>query len=134
MASRTPRADTDPPDRVSLTMWTSAHAETFVLTARTEVTDPMLTFGQRHLRTILAQYVAHHNGPRPPRPDHPVAGLSPGTDQTPAHPRRPPQRIREGRIKAKVSTSGRVLAPHRVSGSGASPSTDMRKAGPATRA
>jgi hypothetical protein len=32
----------------------NAYAERFVLTARTEVTDRMLTFGQRHLRTILA--------------------------------------------------------------------------------
>ncbi len=64
-------------------MWSNAHAERFVLTARTEVTDPMLIFGQRHLRTILAQYVTHYNGPRPhrsrqlrpPRPDHPVADL-----------------------------------------------------------
>jgi hypothetical protein len=36
-----------------------------VLTARTEVTDRMLIFGQRHLRTILAQYEAHYNGRRP---------------------------------------------------------------------
>ena len=43
----------------------------------------MLTFGQRHLRTILAEYEAHYNGRRPhcsrqlrpPRPDHPVADL-----------------------------------------------------------
>ena len=62
----------------------NAYAERFVLTARTEVTDRMLIFGQRHLRTILAQYAAHHNGrrphrsrqPHPPRPDHPVADLS----------------------------------------------------------
>jgi putative transposase len=55
-----------------------------VLTARTEVTDQMLVFGQRHLRTILAQYAAHHNGRRPhrsrqlrpPRPDHPAADLT----------------------------------------------------------
>ena len=67
IASRTPRVDTDPPDRVSLTMWSSAYAERFVLTARAEVTDPMLIFGQRHLRTILAQYVAHYNGRRPHR-------------------------------------------------------------------
>ena len=41
-------------------------------------------FGERHLRTILAQYQAHYNGRRPhrsrqlhpPRPDHPVADLS----------------------------------------------------------
>ena len=67
---RSPRAD--------------CYAERFVLTARTEVTDQMLIFGERHLQTILAQYAAHYNGRRPhrsrqlrpPRPDHPVADLS----------------------------------------------------------
>ena len=62
----------------------NAYAERFVLTARKEVTDRMLIFGERHLRTILAQYEAHYNGRRPhrsrqlcpPRPDHPIADLS----------------------------------------------------------
>jgi putative transposase len=62
----------------------NAYAERFVLTARTEVTDRMLIFGERHLRTILAEYETHYNGRRPhrsrqlrpPRPDHPVADLS----------------------------------------------------------
>ena len=62
----------------------NAFAERFVLTARTEVTDRMLIFSERHLRTVMAQYEAHYNGrcPRrsrqlhPPRPDHPVADLS----------------------------------------------------------
>ena len=62
----------------------NCYAERFVLTARTEVTDRMLIFGQRHLRTVLSQYEAHYNGRRPhrsrqlrpPRPDHPVADLS----------------------------------------------------------
>src|SRR5260221_11594152 len=40
----------------------NAYAERFVLTARTEVTDRMLIFGQRHLRTILTQYEAHYKG------------------------------------------------------------------------
>ena len=61
----------------------NCYAERFVLTARSEITDRMLIFGQRHLRTILAQYEAHYNGRRPhrsrqlrpPRPDHPVADL-----------------------------------------------------------
>ena len=56
-----------------------------MLTARTEVTDQMLIFGERHLRSILAEYEAHYNGRRPhrsrqlhpPRPDHPVADLPP---------------------------------------------------------
>ena len=52
-------------------------AERFVLTVRTEVTDRMLIFGERHLRRVLAVYAAHYNGRRPhrslklrpPRPD-----------------------------------------------------------------
>ena len=39
-------------------------AERFVLTARTEVTDRLLIFGQRHLRTVLAGYEAHYNARR----------------------------------------------------------------------
>ena len=55
-----------------------------MLTARTEVTGQMLIFGERHLRTVLAQYEAHYNGRRPhrsrqlhpPRPDHPTVDLT----------------------------------------------------------
>jgi transposase InsO family protein len=62
----------------------NAYAERFVLTARTELTDRILIFGQRHLRTVLAQYETRYNGRRPhrsrhlrpPRPDHPLADLS----------------------------------------------------------
>jgi len=62
----------------------NAFAERFVLTARTEVTDRMLIFGERHLRSVLADYETHYNGRRPhrgrqlhpPRPDHPVADLT----------------------------------------------------------
>jgi putative transposase len=51
-----------------------------VLTTRTEVTGPMLIFGERHLRSVLARYETHYNGQRPhrscqlhpPRPDHPA--------------------------------------------------------------
>ena len=38
-----------------------------MLTARTELTDRMLIFGERHLRTVLAGYVRHYNGCRPHR-------------------------------------------------------------------
>ena len=55
-------------------------AERFVLTVRTEVTDRMSIFGERHLHRVLAGYAAHYNGRRPhrsltlrpPRPDAPV--------------------------------------------------------------
>jgi putative transposase len=33
-----------------------------VLTATTELTDRILIFGERHLRTVLAQFGAHYNG------------------------------------------------------------------------
>jgi transposase InsO family protein len=55
-------------------------AERFVLTVRTELTDRMLIFGERHLRQTLATYAAHYNTRRPhralqlhpPRPESPV--------------------------------------------------------------
>ena len=36
-------------------------AERLVLTVRTELTDRMLIFGERHLRRVLAEYTAHYN-------------------------------------------------------------------------
>jgi len=55
-----------------------------VLTARTEVTDRTLIFGERHLRAVMSEYETHYNGRRPhrsrqlhpPRPDHPAADLT----------------------------------------------------------
>ena len=51
-----------------------------MLTARKEVTDRMLIFGERHLRQVLAGYAGHYNAARPhralrlrpPRPTAPV--------------------------------------------------------------
>ncbi len=58
----------------------NAYAERFVLTARTEVTDRIPIFGERHLRRTLDEYARHYNGRRPhrsldlrpPRPDRPT--------------------------------------------------------------
>jgi putative transposase len=55
-------------------------AERLVLTVRTELTDRMLIFSERHLRRVLAAYAAHYNTQRPhralqlrpPRPEVPV--------------------------------------------------------------
>jgi len=55
-------------------------AERLVLTIRTELTDRMLIFGERHLRRVLTAYAAHYNMRRPhralrlrpPRPQVPV--------------------------------------------------------------
>ena len=56
------------------------YAERLVLTVRTDLTDRMLIFGERHLRRTLALYGAHYNARRPhralqlrpPRPEPPV--------------------------------------------------------------
>jgi hypothetical protein len=66
-------------------------AERFVLTARTELTDHILIFSERHLQAVLAQYAAHYNGRRPhraqqlrpPRPDHPIPDLDQGIRRRP---------------------------------------------------
>jgi transposase InsO family protein len=55
-------------------------AERFVLTVRTELTDRMLIFGERHLRRILTAYTAHYNTERPHRalqlrPPHPLSPI-----------------------------------------------------------
>ena len=99
----------------------NAYAERFVLTARTEVTDRMLIFGERHLRRILAEYEAHYNGRRPhrscqlrPPPARPARRRSlPAANQAPGYPRRPHPRIPASRVKAQVKVSCRVLEPHR---------------------
>jgi len=54
-------------------------AERAVLTIRTEVTDRMLIFGERHLRSVLAHYAAHYNRQRP----HRALQLRPPRPQTP---------------------------------------------------
>jgi putative transposase len=59
-------------------------AERFVLTARTELTDRILIFGERHLQAVLARYRAHYNYRRPhralrlvpPRTDQPAPDVS----------------------------------------------------------
>ena len=59
-------------------------AERFVLTARTELTDRILIFSERHLRTVRARYSTHYNRRRPhralqiqpPHPDHPAPDLA----------------------------------------------------------
>jgi putative transposase len=87
----------------------NAYAERFVLTARTEVTDRMLIFGQRHLRTILAQYEAHYKRtsspsqpPAPPAPARPPSRRPlPGANPASARPWWPYQRIRASRLKVR---------------------------------
>ena len=57
-------------------------AERFVRTIRTELTDRILIFSQRHLRVLLADYARHYNGRRP----HRAHGLRPAEAVVPTHP------------------------------------------------
>ncbi|MEU8004181.1 integrase core domain-containing protein [Catellatospora sp. NPDC049111] len=51
----------------------NAFAERWVRTLRSELTDRMLIFGERHLRHVLTEYVKHYNHSRP----HRALNLSP---------------------------------------------------------
>ena len=45
----------------------NAYPERWAYTARSERTDRMLILGERHLRAVLGEYVAHYNQHRPHR-------------------------------------------------------------------
>ena len=88
----------------------NAYAERFVLTVRTELTDRMLIFGERHLRHVLNDYARHYNGQRPHRVPTATAtttrppdpGPTSPTDHPPNHPRRPAQRVPASRMNAQL--------------------------------
>jgi putative transposase len=69
-----------------------------VLTVRTEFTDRMLIFGERHLRRVLAVYAAHYNGRRP----HRALGLRPPRPTSPV-----PEPV-HGRVRLRPILGGLV--------------------------
>ncbi|MFE6157599.1 integrase core domain-containing protein [Streptomyces sp. NPDC056486] len=71
----------------------NAFAERWVRTARSECTDRMLIFGERHLRTVLGQYTRHYNTGRAHRS---LKLRAPGDDPTIAP--FPADRIRRRKI------------------------------------
>jgi putative transposase len=96
-------------------------AERLVLTIRTELTDRMLIFGERHLRCMLAEYAAHYNMQRPhralqlrpPRPESPVPEPVLGRIRRSTSPRRADQPVRNRSLKPLIRRRGRVLEPNR---------------------
>ncbi len=102
---RTPRRDLD-------------HLDTRV---RTEVTDQMLIFGERHLRGVLAvcgalqrAATAPSAAATSPAPNIARPRIGARQDPTSTDPRRPAQRVRGGSLKPLVTHRGRVLAPDRA--------------------
>jgi putative transposase len=76
----------------------NCYAERLVLTVRTELTDRMLIFGERHLRSVLAQYSLHYNRQRP----HRALQLCPPCPQAPV-----PEPI-HGRIRRRPILGGLI--------------------------
>ncbi|MEV4178972.1 integrase core domain-containing protein [Nonomuraea sp. NPDC049709] len=82
-------------------------AERWVRTARTECTDRLLIFGERHLRTMLDEYAQHYNRHR----QHRSLGLRAPTDHDSNVIPLP-----TGRIERRVVLGGLINgAPSRIS-------------------
>ena len=69
-----------------------------MLNVRAEVTDRMLVFGERHLRSVLAQYSLHYNRRRP----HRALQLRPARPESPV-----PEPI-QGRIRRRPVLGGLI--------------------------
>src|SRR5262249_16909602 len=76
---------------------------------RRECLDWLLIVGRRHLEAVLAEYVEHYNGFRPPAPPQPGAAAAPG-----AHRRRTGCQLSGGPPDASGRADQRVLAAGRL--------------------
>jgi hypothetical protein len=98
-----------------LTASSNAYAERGVSTARRECTDRRLIVNERHLTTVLDEYVSHYNeiGPTAAADnDHQAHGQTPfhhGDRPTTAYPQRSDQRVLAGPIARY-----RLCEPHRL--------------------
>jgi hypothetical protein len=97
------------PDQVQLTTWSNTYAERFVLTARTEVTDRILIFGERYLRAVLAEYEVHNDG----APTAAVASGRPGSTTQPLTSSRSRSSAGPSSAASSMNTSGREKARSR---------------------
>ncbi len=68
-------------------------AERLVLTVRTELTDRMLIFGERHLRRVLAEYAAHYADQQLRTPQPETADQTPWPSSGTPHASRCPHRL-----------------------------------------
>jgi len=75
----------------------NAHCERFIGTARRECLDWMIPLNERHLRSILAEWISHYNGERP------HSALGPGLPNDPTY--------------HTALTGHRIPATHRVAAS-----------------
>src|SRR3954452_19715132 len=99
----------------------NALAERVIGTLRRDCVDHVIPLNERHLRTVLAEYVDYYNTERPhrtlrlapPRPPPPPGRAPPRRyrcgDRT-AGPRGPPPHLRVGRL-----STGEVLPSHNSS-------------------
>jgi putative transposase len=76
----------------------NAYAERFVLTARTEITDRMLIFSERHLRSVLTGYARSSiRAPQDPRDGTNPAAARKASRTGPPSPAIPSHRVRSAR-------------------------------------
>ena len=80
----------------------NAYCERFIGTARRECLDWMIPLNERHLRSILAEWISHYNGERP------HSALGPGLPNDPTH--------QTALTVHRIPTTHRVAASARLGG------------------